>query len=269
MGWLNSLVEIGTLGLVDDFDGSEGAAASARAGQRDAIASQEYMQQRQQDFLTEQQDASLERIDAGTADMISAGQAAADKRATLADIGYERGETTAQNMSDLAGSPLEVNLEDDPGYQFRLQEAQKAMLAQQSASGTSQSGRSLREMGRYSSGLASQEYGAAWQRAATLRGQELDSLGNLANMQINRGLAGATNVYDESAALANSLSMSTGVTSNFTSDVNQTLASLGQSQSQYHTNMGDIGAAESTASFNSLMGLGTVAGGLMTGYGAL
>jgi hypothetical protein len=56
-------------------------------------------------------------------------------------------------------------LNDDPGYQFRLEQGMKALNAQSAAKGGLMSGGALKAAQRYGQGLASQEYGAAYNRA--------------------------------------------------------------------------------------------------------
>lgn len=54
---------------------------------------------------------------------------------------------------------------DDPGYQFRLEQGQKALERNLAAQGKYLSGAALKELTEYGQGMASQEYGAAYQRA--------------------------------------------------------------------------------------------------------
>ena len=58
----------------------------------------------------------------------------------------------------------------DPGYQFRQSEAQKAMERSAAARGLRLSGGTLRAIGDYTSGLASQEFGNSYNRLASLAG---------------------------------------------------------------------------------------------------
>lgn len=58
----------------------------------------------------------------------------------------------------------QFNFEADPGYQFRQNEGNRAIQNRQLASGNFFSGGALREAADYNSGLASQEYGNAFQR---------------------------------------------------------------------------------------------------------
>lgn len=60
--------------------------------------------------------------------------------------------------------PSSVNLQQDPGYQFRLQQGLAAAQGSQAARGLSQSGGALKELQDYASGMASQEYNNAYNR---------------------------------------------------------------------------------------------------------
>lgn len=57
-----------------------------------------------------------------------------------------------------------VDVAQDPGYQFRMDEAQKALEAQQAKTGTLRSGFAAKDMAKYMQGLASQEYQNAYNR---------------------------------------------------------------------------------------------------------
>ena len=56
------------------------------------------------------------------------------------------------------------DLYKDPGYQFRLEEGNKAIERKGASRGFLQSGRTLKSLAQHSQGLASQEYGAAYGR---------------------------------------------------------------------------------------------------------
>lgn len=58
----------------------------------------------------------------------------------------------------------EFNFEVDPGYAFRKAEGEKALQSRQLASGNFFSGGAMKEIADYNGGLASQEYGNAFQR---------------------------------------------------------------------------------------------------------
>ena len=84
------------------------------------------------------------------------------------------------------------DLENDPGYQFRLEEGNKAIERKASARGFLQSGRTMKSLGRHSQGLASQEYEAAYGRSRSEHGmrygQSQDAYGRkLGEFGISRG----------------------------------------------------------------------------------
>ena len=71
-----------------------------------------------------------------------------------------------------------ARLTEDPGYQFRLQEGTKAIESSAAAKGMLGSGKTLKDLARYSQGLASQEFANARNRAV-----EDYSLGRSANTE--------------------------------------------------------------------------------------
>jgi len=59
----------------------------------------------------------------------------------------------------------ERDIKMDPGYQFRLEQGQKALERSAAARGGLFSGRAAKDLTNYSQGMASQEYGNAYNRA--------------------------------------------------------------------------------------------------------
>lgn len=89
------------------------------------------------------------------------------------------GERANQQLSDaLAAGFNPENLQDDPSYQFRLNQGQNALTRSLGASGLSQSGAALKAAQDYGQGLASQEYANAYNRWLAQNQQ----LGGVANM---------------------------------------------------------------------------------------
>jgi len=78
----------------------------------------------------------------------------------------------------------------DPGYQFRLDEGQKAIERSAAARGGLQSGSALKAAARYGQDMGSQEYQNAFNRYQTNRSNQLDPLYGL----INSGRGAATAV---------------------------------------------------------------------------
>ena len=68
---------------------------------------------------------------------------------------------------------------DDPGYKFRLNEGQRAVERGAAARGGLFSGGSLRDLTEFSQGLASQEYGNAFNRFASERDKGFDRVSSL------------------------------------------------------------------------------------------
>lgn len=62
-------------------------------------------------------------------------------------------------------APTSVTEQNDPGFQFRLQEGDKALQASAAASGSLLSGGTLKELERYNQDYASNEYGNVYSRA--------------------------------------------------------------------------------------------------------
>ncbi len=119
------------------------------------------------------------------------------------------------NRQDRAGSMLDQegglygNFQASPGYQFRVEEGEKALRSMQAARGGRFGGAAMKEMERYRQGVASQEfdnftnrqdrlYGAASQSDA----MGLQASGQLANIYSNAGsqLAGAQQSLGQQAA---------------------------------------------------------------------
>lgn len=73
----------------------------------------------------------------------------------------------------------EADMKLDPGYEFRLKEGQKALERSAAARGSLQGGATLKALARYSQGVASDEYGKAFDRFRAERGDRLGVLGEL------------------------------------------------------------------------------------------
>jgi hypothetical protein len=61
-------------------------------------------------------------------------------------------------------APTEQDLQADPGYQFRLQQGQKALEASKAAQGVLRTGGTAKALTKYGQELGAQEYGAAYGR---------------------------------------------------------------------------------------------------------
>lgn len=94
----------------------------------------------------------------------------------LSDIGSMKPYLTHQfNAQD-----FQENI--DPGYAFRLAQGQRALNAQQNAAGGLLGGNALAAMQDYTQGQASQEYGNAFNRYQTQRGNIYNTLASIAGL---------------------------------------------------------------------------------------
>lgn len=88
-----------------------------------------------------------------------------------------------------------TEMEQDPGYQFRLEQGQKALDNSVAARGMNLSGSQLKGTAAYNQGMASQEYGNAYQRYMD-RYKTLGDMGNVGMGAANK-LAGYAGQYGQ------------------------------------------------------------------------
>lgn len=97
----------------------------------------------------------------------------------LMDVLGLSGNTKAQNYGLGAQRFEDRPFTADPGYQFRLQEGQKALERSAAARGGLFSGRAAKDLTNYGQGAASQEYGNAFNRFQTERQNIINPLETL------------------------------------------------------------------------------------------
>jgi len=162
----------------------------------------------------------------------------------------ETGEEALYKLSDVMGigtkdrdktedfgaltKPFEYQGYEDPGYQFRFGEGQKALERSASAKGMTFSGRTGRELTRYGQEMGSQEYGNAFGRHL----QEQDRLYNR--------YAGISGTGQSTAVQQGQYGMQTA------GNVGNTMMTAGRAQAQGYT-----GSAQARAS--GYAGAGTAA----------
>ena len=136
----------------------------------------------------------------------------------------------------------------DPGYGFRLGEGLKAMSHQAGARGGLISGQTMKGMEEYRQGLASQEYGNAFNRYQTNRANQLQPLGSLMSSGQAAAVGQAAQAGQYGANASNMLSQM---------GVNTGGATLAGS-SAYGKAIGDIGAqfGRKPPNFNNMFGGG-------------
>lgn len=91
----------------------------------------------------------------------------------------------AAGLKALAGLQDGSFYQQDPGYQFRLDEGNKAINAAMSARGNAGGGAALKELARYGQNFASNEYQNAWNRTNALA-----NYGNQASMALGNFAGG-------------------------------------------------------------------------------
>jgi hypothetical protein len=115
-------------------------------------------------------------------------------------------QSLAQLMAQM-NKPFDPSMvANDPGYQFRLAEGQKALERSAAARGGLNSGAFMKGLDRYSQGLASDEYQNAWGRnqAGLNRLAQLAGVGQASAQNLGAlGSQNATNMNQLYAALGN------------------------------------------------------------------
>lgn len=76
----------------------------------------------------------------------------------------------------------QADFQSDPGYKFRLDQAEQAIQRSAAARGGLVSGGTLRSLDQYTQGLASQDYQGAFDRFQTDRGNRFNMLASLAGL---------------------------------------------------------------------------------------
>lgn len=112
--------------------------------------------------------------------------------AALMDLtGLDRGQTSALETAsadpgDLAAYP-KYTMQQDPGYQFRLDEGVRALDRSASATGRLNSGGQERRVIRYGQDYASTEYQKVYDRIATIAGYGKSAASESAGVIVNTG----------------------------------------------------------------------------------
>lgn len=135
----------------------------------------------------------------------------------------------------------------DAVYKARVSELDKQLASSQAARGMKFSGSTLKSLRDITAGELGASYGRQY-------GAWSDTLANLGNI-VNVGQGSTMNLSNIGASVA--------------SQVGQGYQNLGSSLAQGYQNMGAIRAQQATAPFQNLMSIGTTAGGLMMGAGAM
>lgn len=134
------------------------------------------------------------------------------------------------------------DFKQDPGYEFRMKEGQKALERSASARGGIQGGRAMKELARYGQGFASNEYSNAYNRFNSDRDRRFKRLSNIAGIGQNSAVR-----------LASAGSNYTG--------------SMGGAASRYATAYGENTMGAGNAKAGAQVANGNLWGGVASGIG--
>ena len=225
------------------YIGGKKAADAQTTAQKDAAAIAARSTEEQLQFLREQKaEQRADVFDLGTK-MTAAGQLAQEQRLGYLTSGYNQALGTLQN----------IDVTQDPSYQFRLRQGLGAIESSAAARGMQLSGRNLRGLQDYAQDFASQEYQRVFARNQAI-----------ANMQAQLGTGRAGLVYDPSQVYSQQMGSLTGVGQQYMRQGQNTLAALGQAQAQTAQNIGMIQSQRAMLPYNSLMAGMNTASSLMS-----
>lgn len=185
---LGGLAAGGSIGgaLIGSKAAGSAAKAQAAAGESSAVAIEE-ASRRAAELGYGGIDAANIELDTGRDRALGWQREALDRSLGTVAPYQEAGTGAIENLADLLKVGGEFNrpttmadLEMDPGFAFRMQEGQKALERSAAARGTSLSGGALKELERYSQGVASDEYSKAFDRFRTGQNDRFSKLSTLA-----------------------------------------------------------------------------------------
>lgn len=151
----------------------------------------------------------------------------------------QAGRESLTTLSQLAQTPEErFNFQfsqDDPSYQWRLNEGQKALERSAASRGTLNAGGTLKALTRYAQGAASQEYQAAFDRSLegfktnqAARQQRFSNLSGLAGLGYGAAGAAGQNLINTQSTAGNWRNRAGELEANY--GINSTQAQLGNQQ---------------------------------------
>ncbi len=208
-----------TAALIGLGIGAAGSVASSAIGAHAAGSAAQTQQQADQAAIAEQQrefDATQAReqpwVTAGTG-ALSQLTAGTQPGGDLLTPYGETYQTPAPFTYDPFSAPTGVTEQNDPGYQFRLQQGQQAIERGATAAGGAFSGGTLKALARYGQDYASNEYQNVYNRALQGYNTNFTDAYNTYNLNTQTGLqgyqtranaynTGQTNTYNRLAALA-------------------------------------------------------------------
>jgi hypothetical protein len=215
--------------------GAAGAAASAYSGSKAAKAQKKGAQAaaaNEQAMSEAQREDNQKYYDLGKADINSNFGLATQNLVPYAN----QGAAATSRMSALAGldgaGALTSALQQDPGYQFRMNQGVSALDRSAASRGMLQSGAQSKALTQYGQGLASGELANAFQRVGAVQGNAQQASGALANLYQNQGTT-LSNLSSRQASQNQALSQNTS------NALGQYSMAAGNAQADNYQNMGN------------------------------
>ena len=144
----------------------------------------------------------------------------------------------------------EEDFKKDPGYQFRMDEGTKAINRRAAAGGSLGGGATMKALARYGQGVASEEYGKAYNRF----NQDYGNSYNRFNQDQGNRFSRFGNLANYGQNANNAL---TGIGNNYANQMSGNALSLGNSQASMEMNKGN--------SMKELWGMGMQGAGMAMG----
>jgi hypothetical protein len=154
---------------------------------------------------------------------------------------FQQQSNKASKTDPAYGSLLDTfgmdNFKADPGYAFRKSEGEQALQRQLSAGGKYYSGAAMKDMARFSQGLASQEYGAAFDRFNVGQTNQFNRLASISGVgQTAANQTGAAGQNYANQAGANMIGAGNAQAAGAVGQANAWNNAIGQGVSAYQQN---------------------------------
>lgn len=163
----------------------------------------------------------------------------------------------AQDFAEAPPAVADFAMKDfqaDPGYQFQLAEGEKARNRFLSSRGLYNSGRAGKELERFGQGLASQEFGNAFNRYQTNRGNKVADWQNRLNLfNINRNNK-LQPLQSLGGVAQNATNQMSGAAQNFATGASNAVGGYGQTAGSNIIGAGNAQAAAGIAGGNAING---------------
>ncbi len=205
--------------------------AAAAAGNAAAAAALERQLAAQKEALDAQLGLQRELYQKQVENLSSFKQAGEAGQNRLMDILGLSGNVNAPGYGSAAKSFSAEDMQQDPGYAFRLSEGQKAIERSTAARGGLQSGAALKAAARYGQEMGSQEYANAFNRYQTERANKIAPLQSLQSV-------GQASAAGQAAAAGNLASGSSQALQNYGSGASGAYGTYGAAQGQIAASQG-------------------------------